>query len=86
MTPLNFILRRLVDPTWRRSSEAGIDMVEITVNRKYSHGERGYYTLLKRDQPDEIVRDVQAQERVWRQAVRWAGVEQDECRLEGAFV
>jgi hypothetical protein len=86
MTPLNFILRRLVDPTWRRCSEAGVDMVELAVNPKHNNGERGYFTIFKRDQPDEIVRDEQTQERVWRQVVTWAGIGQEECRLEGAFV
>jgi hypothetical protein len=86
MTPLNFLLRRLVDPTWRTCSEAGVDMVELAVNPKYSNGERGYYTLLKRDQPDEIVRDEQAKERVWRQAAKWAEIGQEECRLEGSVV
>ncbi|KAH7394213.1 short-chain dehydrogenase [Phaeosphaeria sp. MPI-PUGE-AT-0046c] len=86
MTPLNFLLQRLVDPTWRKCSEAGVDMVELAVNPKYNNGERGHYTLLKRDQPDEIVRDDQAQERVWRQVAEWAGIGQGECRLEGLLV
>jgi hypothetical protein len=85
MTPLNFLLRRLVDPTWRTCSEAGVDMVELSVNPKHSNGERGYYTLLKRDQPDDIVRNEQAQERVWKQTAKWTGIGQEECRFEGSF-
>jgi hypothetical protein len=86
MTPLNFLLRRLVNSEWRKCSEAGVDMVELAVNPKHSNIEWGYYTLLKKDEPDEIVRDEQTQDRIWTQVGTWAGIGQEECRLMGLFV
>ncbi|KAF2647658.1 putative short-chain dehydrogenase [Lophiostoma macrostomum CBS 122681] len=82
LLPLRPIYRRLVDPTWRPSAEAGVDMVELAVNKQYKN-ERGYYTLLERTEPDEIVKDEDVQDRIWKEAAKWAGV--DKGALAAAF-
>ncbi|KAF1961324.1 putative short-chain dehydrogenase [Byssothecium circinans] len=84
MKPLMPVVRRFVDPTFRPSIEAGIDMVELAVNKTYD-GERGYFTLLKKDDPDSAVLDEETQQKVWAQTIQWAKITKDDTALKGAF-
>jgi hypothetical protein len=83
VVPIRPLYRLLVDLTWRPSSEAGVDMVELAVNSRYA--ETGYYTMLKRTEPDDIAKDEDVQDRIWREAAKWAGVEKGQCALAATF-
>lgn len=56
MKPLMPVVRLFVDPTFRPSIEAGVDMVELAVNQIYD-GKRGYFTLLEKGDLDSTVLD-----------------------------
>lgn len=45
--PLQFLLR-FMDPTMRTAAKAGVDVVDLATNKAYP-GDRGYFTLLKKD-------------------------------------
>jgi NAD(P)-dependent dehydrogenase (short-subunit alcohol dehydrogenase family) len=85
MQPLMPVLRRLVDPTWRPAKEAAVDMVDLAVSVTYKGTEGGYYTVLKKDDPDPVVRDEETQRRVWVQTAKWAGITGENCVLKNAF-
>jgi hypothetical protein len=84
MKPLMPLMRRFVDHTFRPSLEAGVDMVELGVSEKYD-GERGYYTLLEKDEPDPAVLDEDTQQRMWVKSAEWAKITKDNTALKVAF-
>ncbi|GAD94144.1 short-chain dehydrogenase [Paecilomyces variotii No. 5] len=71
LRPFLFILRRVVDPTMRTSREAAADIVEFATNTA-SPGERGYFTLSKKDvsSPDSF--DEEKQEKLWQKILELA--------------
>jgi hypothetical protein len=75
----------LYDPTWRLSAEAGVDVAKLAVDAAYDKCAKGYFTLLKRDEPDNIVTDAEIQERIWKAAVKWARIGKDICPLTASF-
>jgi hypothetical protein len=81
--PIRPIYRLLVDPTWRPSYEAGIDVVELAMNGRYT--ETRYYTMLNRTEPDEIVKDEEVQDKIWKEAAKWAGAEKGQYALAATF-
>ncbi|KAI0121996.1 NAD(P)-binding protein [Daldinia grandis] len=82
--PLMPLIRRFADPTFRTSREAGIDIVELGV-AKAEDGERGYYTLLKKDDPDPAVLDKEKQRIIWEKSAEWAKINKDNTALKVAF-
>lgn len=81
VTPLLPVIRRVVDPVFRTSKEAGKDMIELAVNKSFE-GARGYFTFLKEDQPDPAVLDETKQQRVWVKSAEWARIDQDKTPLK----
>lgn len=73
-------LLRLMDPTMRLSSEAGIDIAKLAINEA-SPGVRGFFTLLKEDtsSPDSLKTDVQ--ERIWETTFDWTGVSKEHAGI-----
>lgn len=83
MKPLMPVVRRLLDSTFRPSNEAGVDMAELAVNGTYD-GASGYFTLLKKDDPDSVVLNEETQQRVWAQTIKWAKITRENTALKDA--
>ncbi|KAI0141874.1 putative short-chain dehydrogenase [Xylariaceae sp. FL1272] len=73
LKPMMPVIHRLADPTLQSSSAAGVDMIELAVNKAHPDY-RGYLTLLNKDKSDPITYDEDAQRRVWSKSAQWAGV------------
>ncbi|KAI0468870.1 putative short-chain dehydrogenase [Xylaria cf. heliscus] len=84
LKPLIPLINRLADPTFRSAAEAGADMVELAVNAVYE-GERGYFTLLNKDQSDPLSLDKDTQIRVWKKSAEWAWITKDNTPLNYAL-
>lgn len=63
LKPLIPLINCLADPTFRTSAEAGADLIELAVNKAYP-GQRGYFTMLKKDESDPLTLDGDTQARV----------------------
>ncbi|KAI9784388.1 MAG: hypothetical protein M1816_000859 [Peltula sp. TS41687] len=83
MQPLRPLLR-LKDPTMRTAAEAGVDVVDLAMNRAFP-GERGYFTLLKRDISSPESRDEKKQRKLWVKSAEWARITRENTALEAAF-
>lgn len=77
-------LLRLMDPTMRLSAAAGADVVELATNRAFP-GERGYFTMLKKDESSPDSRDETVQMRVWEKTLQWGKVTKEKTALKIAF-
>ncbi|KAI1476417.1 NAD(P)-binding protein [Daldinia eschscholtzii] len=82
--PLRPLIRRFADPTFRTSRDAGIDIIELGVG-KAEDGERGFYTLLNKDDPDPAVLDKEKQRIIWEKSAEWAKINKDNTALKIAF-
>lgn len=69
-------LLRIMDPTMRTSAEAGADVIDLAVNKAHP-GERGYFTLLKKDESSPDSQDGEKQKDLWAKTAKWAGVTLD---------
>ncbi|KAF2232779.1 hypothetical protein EV356DRAFT_534296 [Viridothelium virens] len=67
---------------FRLSSAAGIDMVELAVNKAYD-GERGCFILLKKDESEQTVCDEEMQQKIGVQTAKWAKITKDNTALKG---
>lgn len=83
LQPLRPVLK-LKDPTMRTAAEAGVDVIELAVNKAYP-GERGYLKLLKREpsSPDSLKED--QQEKVWTKSAEWAKITKENTALAGSI-
>ncbi|KAK8099000.1 NAD(P)-binding protein [Apiospora kogelbergensis] len=63
----------LVGANYRSSSAAGVDVVELAVNRAHPN-ERGYFTMLEKDISDPITMDREVQDITWKKSLEWANV------------
>lgn len=72
---------RLKDQTARKSASAGADVIDLAVNRA-SPGERGFFTMRKKDvsSPDSL--DTEKQERVWKSTLGWIGLSKGDTVLK----
>ncbi|KAK7959666.1 uncharacterized protein PG986_004520 [Apiospora aurea] len=77
-------LIRLADPTFRTSAEAAIDVIELAVGDAHS-GERGYFTMLLKDDSDPVTMEKEIQDIVWRMSLEWAKVMKDDTGLQGGM-
>ncbi|TVY15817.1 WW domain-containing oxidoreductase [Lachnellula arida] len=84
LKPFMWVINRLVDPTFRSSADAGVDVAELAVG-KARPGERGYFTLLNKDESDPITRDPELQQKVWQKSLEWAKITKDNTALKEAF-
>lgn len=71
--PLSPLLRALVDPTMRKASDAGVDVINLAVGEDYSHAE-GYFTLGKKDESSPESMDEKKQELLWQKTLEWTGI------------
>jgi len=83
MKPFMSVINRLADPTFRSSAEAGVDVAELAVNKAHP-GERGYFTLLKKDESDPVTMDQKEQQRVWQKSLEWAKITKENTALKEA--
>ncbi|MCJ1261070.1 hypothetical protein MMC22_000934 [Lobaria immixta] len=75
------LLLRLMDPTMRTSAEAGVDVIDLAVNVSHP-GERGYFTLLKKDNSSPESQGEETQQKIWVKSVEWAGVTSKDTALK----
>ncbi len=74
-------LLRLTDPTLRTAAPAGIDVIEVALSPAYS-GERGFFTLLKKDQSSPKSTDETKQAKLWDQTLVWANINKNNTVLQ----
>ncbi|KAI1178054.1 putative short-chain dehydrogenase [Nemania sp. FL0916] len=80
LKPMIPIINYLIDPTFRSSAAAGVDIMELAVNEA-SPGYRGYLTLLEQDKSDPLTLDEDVQRRVWTKSLEWAKLTADRTAL-----
>jgi hypothetical protein len=83
LRPLRPLLR-LMDPTMRTAAEAGADFVELATNNA-SPGERGYYTLLKKDTSSADSKDEDKQQKLWVKSAVWTRISGENTVLTAAL-
>ena len=69
-------LLRLMDPTMRTAAQAGADVVDLATSKAYP-GERGYFTLLTKDDSSPESKDEGKQRQLWLKSAEWAGVSRE---------
>ncbi|KAL8776380.1 MAG: hypothetical protein Q9213_008296 [Squamulea squamosa] len=74
-------LLRFMDPTMRTSAAAGADVVQLATNEAFP-GERGYFTMLKKDESSPESLDEEKQQRLWVKSAEWAGVRKGDTVLK----
>ena len=82
--PLLPVLRLIMGPTLRTAAPCGVDVVELTLNPDFS-GERGFYTLREKDVSSPDSQDMEKQEALWSETLKWVGITKDDTSLENAF-
>ena len=70
---LRALLHYFVDPTMRTAAMAGVDVIDLATNKAHS-GERGYFTLLKKDVSSPESQDQTKQQRLWEKSLVWTGI------------
>lgn len=80
LAPLQPILKHAV-PTLRTSTDAGVDLVELSIDPKFA-GKRGYYTMLNSDKSSKESYDEEKQKIVWDRSLEWAGVSPEDTVLK----
>ncbi|RYP10034.1 hypothetical protein DL765_008233 [Monosporascus sp. GIB2] len=84
LKPLMPLVKRFVDPTFRSSAEAGVDLVALATDRAHP-GERGYFTLLQKDTSDPLTLDETVQQKVWLKSAEWAKITKENTELKDAL-
>lgn len=80
MQPLLPLLK-LANPTMLTSASAAVGLVDLATSHLHP-GERGYFTLTKKDQGSEESRDTGKQERLWTKSLEWARITQQDTALK----
>jgi hypothetical protein len=78
------LLRLIAGPTLRTVGPAAIDVVEIAVSPKFA-GQRGFFTLLDKDQSSPESLDEAKQSKLWTETLKWAKITKENTALQGAF-
>ena len=68
----------------RTAAEAGADVIDLATN-KASPGERGYFTLLKKDTSSPDSKDVSKQQKLWVKSAEWAKITRENTALKTVF-
>ena len=84
LKPLLPLFKLLAGPTLRTSAPAGVDVVEIALNPKYAD-ERGFFTLLQKDESSPESQDEKKQSSLWVETLKWAKITRENTALQGAF-
>lgn len=79
--PLLPLLKLAMGPTLRTAAPAGADVAELALNDKYV-GERGFYTLLNKDESSPESQDKQKQSSLWAQTLSWAKISSSNTKLQ----
>lgn len=79
--PLLPLLKLAMGPTLRTAAPAGADVAELALNDKYV-GERGFYTLLNKDESSPESQDKQKQSSLWAQTLSWAKINSSNTKLQ----
>lgn len=79
--PLLPLLKVAFGPTLRTAAPAGADVAELALNDKYA-GERGFYTLLNKDESSPDSQDKEKQSILWAQTLLWAKISSDNTKLQ----
>lgn len=74
-------LLRLLDPTMRTSAEAGADVIDLVTENAFP-GQRGYFTLLEKDESAPESRDEEKQQDLWKKSAEWARVTTEDTALQ----
>ena len=82
--PLLPLLRIAMGPTLRTAAAAGVDVIELAVNPTYS-SERGFFTLLQKDQSSPDSQDERKQQSLWAKTLEWAKITKGNTALKTAF-
>ncbi|KAF4625680.1 hypothetical protein G7Y89_g12484 [Cudoniella acicularis] len=82
LSPMRPLLKHFI-PTLRSVNESSIDLIEISVGKLNS--ERGYFTLLKKDDSSPESKDEEKQQRLWAKSLEWAHVSKNDTVLQGAI-
>ncbi|KAK4183232.1 WW domain-containing oxidoreductase [Podospora australis] len=72
LRPFRPILK-FVDPTVLTSAEAGVNIARVAVNDALP-GERGYFTLLNKDESSADSHDEARQNALWARSAQWVGL------------
>ena len=65
----------------RTSAEAGADVIDLATNKAYP-GERGYFTMLKKDSSSPNSQDEEKQRKIWMKSADWAGITEKDTALK----
>lgn len=68
----------------RTAAEAGADVVDLATNKAYP-GERGYFTLLKKDTSSADSKDEDEQGKLWVKSAEWAKITRENTALTAAL-
>ena len=68
----------------RTAAEAGADVVDLATNKAYP-GERGYFTLIKKDASSPESQDEEKQRKLWVKSAEWARITPRDTALKVAF-
>lgn len=71
---------QLTMPTLRTAEPASKDVVALALDPKYA-GQRGYFTLLEKDESAPESLDPSTQSRLWAQTLVWSGITEDNTAL-----
>lgn len=84
LQPLGPVLKFVVSSV-RSSSDAGADVADLVLNRKYP-GERGYFNLVRPGRPSsEESLDERKQQDIWAKTAEWAEITKGGTALERGF-
>lgn len=84
LKPLLPILKVAVNPAMRTAALAAVDVIQLAVDPAYS-GERGFFTLLQKDQSSPDSQDEGKQQSLWSKTLEWAKITRDNTALKAAF-
>lgn len=73
-------LLRFIDPTMRNAAQAGVDVADLATNKAYP-GDRGYFTLLKKDISAPESMDEEMQQKLWVKTLEWARITREYTAL-----
>lgn len=78
------LLRILAGPTIRKAAPAGIDVAELALSPKFAN-ERGFFTMLEKDESSPDSRDKGIQDRLWARTIAWGRMTADNTALKSAL-
>ena len=84
LKPLLPLFKLLMGSKLGTAAPAGLDVVELAINPKFA-GERGFFTLLEKDQSSPESQDETKQQLLWKKTLEWAKITRQNTVLQAAF-